>query len=440
MTGSPPTSRTSTGRKSAATPKTSAVTTMMRFARTWRSLSSTVAGLLVPTFPSRAESQSNAAAAPARRSAVAASQNAPQSACSYMPRGVCPRPTAAAHSRVRSVPMSTGSSDEMEHLTPAPSMRGSGCSSSDGATPRSTLLRGVTSQTMPRAAISARSAGSSTARTPCRRRSACSTSSAPRTDAGPATSPACGAALSPPSRASANGRANSSGGNRCSLPPRLMPTTPRSRNFTAQPTRCSAISTGKSRVMSGREADVDAVDLARLVGAAAVALEGLLPRRAPHHRLRGREQRLGVEAALRLEVGGVVHHDLVEVALAAQRLRRLDPDADEVVEVPGPAEAGEPGLGLRRQAHVVAARDLEQARRASPWPRGARAARSWGRRPRSSAPSYPTRAPVPSPTLAPRPSSTDLRQGRQRRYSRTNSSASSSMSSASRHSPPAPRS
>ena len=63
------------------------------------------------------------------------------------------------------------------------------------------------------------------------------------------------------------------------------------------------------------------MDLSRLVGAAAVALEGLLPGRAPHHRLGRREQRLGVEAALGRQVGGVVDDDLMEVALMTQGLR-----------------------------------------------------------------------------------------------------------------------
>ena len=57
-----------------------------------------------------------------------------------MCRGLWPRLTAAAQSRLRVVSISTGSSDEIEHFTPAASIRGSGCSSKDGTTPRSTLL------------------------------------------------------------------------------------------------------------------------------------------------------------------------------------------------------------------------------------------------------------------------------------------------------------
>ena len=71
-----------------------------------------------------------------------------------MPRGVWPRPTAAAQSRLRVVSINTGSSEEIEQRTPAASIRGSGCSASEGTTPSSTLPVGVTSQTMPRAAIS----------------------------------------------------------------------------------------------------------------------------------------------------------------------------------------------------------------------------------------------------------------------------------------------
>ncbi len=181
--------------------------------RTWRTVSSTVAGLLLPTFPSP---PSPSRTPPPRQ------RGAPWSRRRRTRRRARARTCRAAYARdpqrprtraLRSVAMSTGSSDEMEHLTPAASMRGSGCPSREGATPRSTLLRG-------------RHVADDAARRDLgeQRRVLHGAHAVPQAvgaqhverrahRAGPATSPACGAALSPPSRAMANGRANSSGGN-----------------------------------------------------------------------------------------------------------------------------------------------------------------------------------------------------------------------------------
>ena len=115
----------------------------------------------------------------ASRCRVASSQKTPLRACSYMPRGVWPRPTAAAQSRVQVGVHQHG----VVGGDGAAARRPPACAAADArpgsaTTPVRRLLTGVTSQTMPRAASSASSSGSSTARMPCRRRSACSTSSA----------------------------------------------------------------------------------------------------------------------------------------------------------------------------------------------------------------------------------------------------------------------
>jgi len=95
-----------------------------------------------------------------------------------------------------------GSSVDSEQRNPAATISGSGCSSYDGTAPTRTLAVGQTSSTVPRSTSSRISAGSSTARIPCRIRSACRASSAPQMDDGPTTSPAWGTEPNPPSRAS----------------------------------------------------------------------------------------------------------------------------------------------------------------------------------------------------------------------------------------------
>ena len=85
---------------------------------------------------------------------------------------------------------------------------------------------GHTSRTIPRAAISRSSPGSSSARIPWRIRSACSASRAPRIDGGPMTSPAWGTEARPASLAARNAGANGSGGYLLSSPPNPIPTIP----------------------------------------------------------------------------------------------------------------------------------------------------------------------------------------------------------------------
>ena len=62
-------------------------------------------------------------------------------------------------------------------------------------------------------------------------------------------------------------------------------------------------------------------------------------------------------------LGGVVDHDLAEVVTRPERVRRQDPDLDEVLEVAVLIELGQALDGVDGQRVVVAARDLEQRRR-----------------------------------------------------------------------------
>ena len=308
---------------------------------------------------------------------MVSSQNAPATACSYMARGVCPRRTATAASSVSDVCMSTGSSLPMEHLTPAASMAGSGCPSSERTTPVRRLLTGVTSQTMPRSASSASSAGSSTARTPCRRRSACRSSSAERMEAGAGRLAGVRRRLEPALPRDGE-RPRERGGREPVFAAAQADAGHAALAVPDGPLRELLADLGREVARDvRREADLHAVGLTGLVGAVAVALEHLLPRRAAQHRLRGREQRLGVEAALSRQLAGVVDDDLAEVAAGRSTPRRLDPDPMKRSNPREAAEPLQPRDGARRQLHVVAAARARADARALRSPRGARGARSW---------------------------------------------------------------
>ena len=121
-----------------------------------------------------------------------------------------------------------------------------------------------------------------------------------------------------------------------------------------------------------RQPHLDAVQLARLLGAVAVAAEDLVPVESPRDALGRAEDRLEVDRAVRGGLGGVVRHHLPEVGGGLQRVGREDPDLDEVREV---AEAVE-RLEVVGQRVVVALRDRAQRVRRAPSPRGGRAARS----------------------------------------------------------------
>ena len=124
---------------------------------------------------------------------------------------------------------------------------------------------------------------------------------------------------------------------RASSPPRPTPTMPRSR-YGGAPTSSWASSSGALRVDVGRQPHLDAVQLAGLLGAVAVAAEHLVPVDAAPGALDRREDRLDVDGPVPLRLGGVVDDDLAEVLLGAQAVRGQDPDLDEVGEVAEPVE------------------------------------------------------------------------------------------------------
>ena len=104
------------------------------------------------------------------------------------------------------------------------------------------------------------------------------------------------------------------------------------------------------------ESHLDAVQLARLHGAVAVAAEDLVPGDAPHHALGRREDCLEVDGPVRRGLGGVAGHDLAEVLRRAERIGGEDPDLDEVGEVAEPIER----LEVVGQRIVVPLRDRAQ--------------------------------------------------------------------------------
>jgi hypothetical protein len=113
----------------------------------------------------------------------------------------------------------------------------------------------------------------------------------------------------------------------------------------------------------GCQPHLDAVQLPRLLRAVAVAVEDLVPADPAPHPLGRREDRLEVDGAVRGRLGRVVDDHLAEVLRCSQRIRRQDPDVDEVGEVTEVVQLREPLHGLGGQRVVVPAGDLEQRRR-----------------------------------------------------------------------------
>ena len=110
----------------------------------------------------------------------------------------------------------------------------------------------------------------------------------------------------------------------------------------------------------GCQPHLDAEPLARLVGAVAVAAEDLVPADAAPHALGRREDALDVDGAVLRRLGRVVDDDLPEVLARPQRVRREDPDLDEVREVAELVERAQLLDGRARKRVVVPSRDLEQ--------------------------------------------------------------------------------
>src|SRR5206468_10328486 len=79
--------------------------------------------------------------------------------------------------------------------------------------------------------------------------------------------------------------------------------------------------------------DLHPVQLSRLLRAVADALEDVLPRAPVPDALRGAEDALDVDGAVRRGLGRIVDDHLPVVALSLERVRRQDPDLDEVPEV-----------------------------------------------------------------------------------------------------------
>ena len=75
------------------------------------------------------------------------------------------------------------------------------------------------------------------------------------------------------------------------------------------------------------------MQLLRLLRAVADAFEDVLPRAAAADALGRAEDPLEVDGAVRGRLGRVVDDHLAEVRFLLQRVRREDPDLDEVAEV-----------------------------------------------------------------------------------------------------------
>src|SRR5581483_10846453 len=114
----------------------------------------------------------------------------------------------------------------------------------------------------------------------------------------------------------------------------------------------------------GRQADLDAVQVLRLLRTVADALEDVLPGAAVPDALGGAEDPLEVDGAVPRRLGRVVDDHLPVVLFLLQRVRREDPDLDEVPEVGEPVELLQPFDRRRRQRVVVPPRDLEERVRA----------------------------------------------------------------------------
>src|SRR3954470_7757080 len=112
-----------------------------------------------------------------------------------------------------------------------------------------------------------------------------------------------------------------------------------------------------------RQANLDAVQLARLLGSVAITPEDLLPGDPAPDALGRREDALDVDRAVRRRFGRVVDDDPPEVVARAKRVRRQHPDLDEVLEIAVLVELGEALHGVCRERVLVAPRDLEEGLR-----------------------------------------------------------------------------
>ena len=83
------------------------------------------------------------------------------------------------------------------------------------------------------------------------------------------------------------------------------------------------------------------MELLGLLRAVAVAREDLVPLDTPGDSLGRREDRLDVDGAVARRLGRVVDDDLAEVVARPERVRRQDPDLDEVLEVAVLVELGQ---------------------------------------------------------------------------------------------------
>ena len=219
--------------------------------------------------------------------------------------------------------------------------------------------------------------GSSTARIPCRIRSAPSASSAPRTDVGSGGLAGVRDRAEPERvRAARKTSSYGSGGNSASSPPSPTPTTPRSRYRAAHSTVSRASSCGEAAWDVGRQAHLDAVRSRASSAPAQTPSKISSQRDAAPDALGRAEDPLEVDGAVRRRLRGVVDDHLAEVVLGAERVRREDPDLDEVARSRGSGRAtrGRPGARSR-----CASRSRAASARA-PSLRGGRAARSSGTR------------------------------------------------------------
>ena len=146
---------------------------------------------------------------------------------------------------------------------------------------------------------------------------------------------------------------------RARVPPRRGPRTSRR----SARSRAPASSGEAARDVGGEPHDHAGLGLGR-GGAVAEAGEHLVPRRAGPHPLGRGEDPLDVDRAVRGRLAGVVDDDLAEVGVGPDRVRRHDPELDEVVEVAELVERGQLRLGRGGQLARVAAGDAQQRRRA----------------------------------------------------------------------------
>jgi hypothetical protein len=117
---------------------------------------------------------------------------------------------------------------------------------------------------------------------------------------------------------------------------------------------------GRAPIDVGRQADLDAVELAGRLCAVAVTAEDLVPVDAPLRALCRREAPLEVDGAVAGCLLRVVDDDLPKVLVGLEREGGQDPHLDEVREVAVVVEQRQPLRGVRGERVVVSPRDLEQ--------------------------------------------------------------------------------